>query len=420
MTERRPRLRLLIAYAILAAPLVVYGAMRAMQGNSNSPIDWVTSQFAPRADYDAFCELFGPGDVVVMSWPGATIDEPRLDQLVQAIRSARVFHAEEGGWLFERVVSGREAIADLTRPLGAGLPTLSAADAAERLRAHLIGPDGKTTAVVVTFNARGLRDRDRLVELLRQAAADLCEAPKDEIHLAGPVVDGLSVDRASQATLSKYAAPSALVVLVLCWFHLRSVRAAVVVFGLAAFCQAATLALVHYSGDSMNALLIVLPPLIQVLAVAGGVHLTNYYFDACTRLDPQTSAHEAFRRGWLPCTLSVATTAIGMASLAASQLSPVRSFGAYAALGVLLSGGILLGLLPACYTFWTPRQDNRGDSVSQPHELEGRQWPARWARALQAQGAMISLVGLLAVAVGGWYAAPGFHLGAYRDLVRPR
>ena len=51
--------------------------------------------------------------------------------------------------------------------------------------------------------------------------------------------------------------------------------------------QAATLAIVFYSGETMNALLIVLPPLIQVLAVAGGIHLINYYFEALPNRRPR-------------------------------------------------------------------------------------------------------------------------------------
>ncbi|WP_145038232.1 hypothetical protein [Gimesia chilikensis] len=56
--------------------------------------------------------------------------------------------------------------------------------------------------------------------------------------------------------------------------------------------------MIHYSGESITALLTVLPPLIQVLAVAGGIHLVNYYFDAVK--DPQIAspAAYAFQVGW--------------------------------------------------------------------------------------------------------------------------
>ncbi|TWT75540.1 MMPL family protein [Posidoniimonas polymericola] len=402
MEAHRPRLRLLLLYALIAAPAVVIGAIHAMESNNNSPVDWVDADFHPRASYDQHCELFGPGDVVVMSWPGATVQDERLDRLSAVIRTAPVFRDDNGEWLFSGVVSGREALAQLGQAaaFAEGL-SLTPDEASARLRGYLIGPDGQTTAVVVTFGEQGLKRRERLVGLLRQAAHDFCGVAPGEVRMAGPVIDGLSVDQASRDTLSRYAAPSAALVFALCWFNLRSLRAAVVVFGLAMFCQGATLALVYYSGESMSALLVVLPPLIQVLAVSGGVHLTNYYFDLSDITPTSKRIAEAIRAGWLPCALSSATTAIGMASLMASRLEPIRLFGAYSAAGVLLTLGVLLGLLPACYTFWPARRSRRGLAPTGSRTLG---WEA-WARLTSRWAPALTVLGIGAVVVGGWQAA---------------
>ena len=90
MADRQGRqLRLILIYLVLAAPLIFFGAARSLQSNANSPLDWVPSSFPPRADYDAFCQAFGPGDAVVASWEGCTIDEPKLDALSLAFASRR-------------------------------------------------------------------------------------------------------------------------------------------------------------------------------------------------------------------------------------------------------------------------------------------------------------------------------------------
>ena len=391
-------MRLLLVYTVLALPLVVWGASRALEANNNSPIDWVTSAFGPRAEYDRHCEQFGPGDTVMISWPGCTTHESSLDQFVEVLRTAHVFYKNDH-WLFDRVASGREVVKLLVNTTRqGGQPVITLPDATRRVRSHLVGPDGVTTAVVITFNAEGLKQRKRLVDLIRQAAHEICHVPLGELHLAGPVIDGLSVDNASQATLSKYAGPSAVVVFLLCWLNLRSYRAALVVFGLAMLCQGAALALVHYSGESMSALLIVLPPLIQVLAVAGGVHLTNYYFDLESEGTTAQRIVAAVREGWLPCTLSAGTTAIGMASLMTSQLEPIRAFGGYSAAGVLLTVGVLLGLLPACYLHWPPGKGKK------PARTFALPWN-RWAVALRRMSTPIVVGGLVLVAVGGWYAS---------------
>ncbi len=406
MDPRRRQLRLLLVYAALALPAVSWGACRTLQSNHNSPLDWVPAEYPPRAEYAEFCRRFGPGDVVVMSWPGCTLDEARLDQLAKILRTAKVFYDAQNRWLFDSVVTGREAVAALSAPVtieGISLQN-SRAEAVARLGGGLVGRDQKTTVVCVTFKPEALPDRSRLVTKIRQAAVEFCGARQQELRLAGPVIDGLAVDEASGQALTRFALPSALALFVLCWLSLRSLQATLVVFGLSVFCQAATLAMIYFGGESMSALLIVLPPLVQVLAIAGGIHLSNYFFDAQATAvaDP---ARQAFRMGWLPCVLSSGTTAMGMASLMASELSPIRSFGAYSAAGLLLTTGALLALLPALFSFAPPHRSvwlGNGPNRSSGHA------PSAWhafADFLGAHQAVITLSAIGLIVGGTWYAA---------------
>ncbi len=364
MFAHRPRLQLALLYGLVLAPAISYGAWRTLQGNSNSPLTWVAIDFPARAVYDQFCERFGPGDIVVLSWPGCSIHEAALDRLVQALRADPTFFDSQGTWYFHRVTSGRELFREMTRasarPVSPALPIdvspLEPATAVKRLQGTFVGPDGQTTCLVIAFTDEGLKRRAELVPLVERAASYFCHVPRDQLHLAGPVIDGLSVDHASQRSLSRLAGPSALVVLLLSWMGLRSFRAALLVFGVALSGQGLTLALVYYLGDQMNALLIVLPPLIQVLAVSSGLHLTNYYFDAPAHLSPEHTVAHAIERAWLPCTLSAVTTTIGMASLMVSRLDPIQAFGSYASAGVLATTALTLSIIPAALTFWPLRR----------------------------------------------------------------
>ena len=335
-------------YAACALPFIVFGTSQAMQTNSNAPLDWVSPSFPPRAEYDKHVEQFGSGDIVIASWPSCTIDEPRLDDLLTKLRTHPAFQDSDGKSYFEQATCGRELVAQVM----SGSAPLSRDVATERLRGTFVGPDGLQTCVVISFTRAALLHRERLVELIQSCINTVCEVSPDDLHLAGPVIDGLTVDQAGRRSLDRLAVPSAAIVLILACVCLRSWRAGLIVFGLSVFCQGATLALLHYCGESMNALLIVLPPLIQVLTVAGGVHLTNYYFDTTKALGVEHAAWEAVRIGWLPCLLSAGTTALGIGSLVTSGLTPVRSFGVYGSLGVVLSAGLLILLVPALWESW--------------------------------------------------------------------
>jgi hypothetical protein len=117
----RCRFRLIFVYLLLLSPWIAQGAISAFESTANSPLDWVDNDFAPRADYDRFVDNFGAGDVVVISWPGCTIDDPRLDAYVQSLRSAPAFY-DGDDWLFHRVTSGREVLRQMTSPQSASSP----------------------------------------------------------------------------------------------------------------------------------------------------------------------------------------------------------------------------------------------------------------------------------------------------------
>jgi predicted RND superfamily exporter protein len=348
MLIHRKRFWLLVIYLLILLPFVGYGAFQAIQTKVNSPLDWVDGTFPARADYDRFREQFGNADTVIVSWKDCKLDNPDLDQFVSALHTNAVFKDNSGQWYFERVISGREFYLSLSTPA----MRLNDREVHHRLDGTFIGNDHKTTCIVVNFTPAGLLKRKELVSEIQSALKTHCQVSAEECYLAGPIIDGLEIDLASKDSMDRFVLPSTLMVLLICWICLRSIRAALLVFGLSLLAQGITLALIHYSGESITALLIVLPPLIQVLAVAGGIHLVNYYFDAVK--DPQITnpAAYAFQVGWLPCLLSAGTTAIGLASLLVSGLTPIRLFGGYAACGVLITTGLLLSLIPGVFTVW--------------------------------------------------------------------
>ena len=340
MGIQKRRLQLVLAYGLLLLPTILFEAKKAAEGNANSPLDWAPATDGSRVEYDDFANTFGPGDVVVASWEGCDIDAPQLDDLVDALRNDPLFF-EGKSWLFDRVISGREVARELAMQ---GIPN---AEIMRRLRGTLIGVDQRTTCLIVGFTKEGLTQRAELVPRIQQVVEQHCRVSPSDQHLAGPVIDGLSVDLASQATLQRLAVPSSVVVFFVALGCLGSWRETLVVFAISVYCQIVTLALISLCGDTMSALLVVLPPLVQVLSLAGGIHLVNYYRDSHAGNDYLRAAQHALRIGWLPCLLSAGTTAVGMASLMVSYLSPIRAFGAYATAGVMLTTGVVLTLVPA-------------------------------------------------------------------------
>ena len=368
------RARWICALTLLSLPPLLVGAKHALDSNRNNVLDWLPSSFDETARLFWFVERFGSDEILVASWPGCTLDDARLDQL-----AARLVQPPKGPRgellepLFWQVFTGRETLAELTAP-----PLeLDRADARQRMRGWLLGPDGQTTCAVALVSTAGALDRPAALRHLEQVASE-CGIRAEELRIGGPTADSVAIDRASQRRVLQLGLLSAFVGLLLAWLCLWSFRLVALLFLTATFSWAASLSLVYWSGANMDAVLLMMPALVFVLAISAGVHLTNYYNDGLAQPAaslPDDAPGQALSRGWLPCVLASLTTSLGLGSLAISHITPVRKFGIFAAAGVLiglLSTLVFWPALARCWPLSGKAQDRRGGVSETPKD--GRSW----------------------------------------------
>lgn len=388
-----------LAILVAAAPWIASTAIAVLGVDATTPIDWVPASYPARRAYAQFTADFESGDVVVASWPGCTLDAPAVARFVEAATGPGAPRDAAGRPWFEDVASGQQAVARLTAPpLG-----LDRAAAVERLRGVLVGPNGEQTCVVVGFTAAGRADRRRAVAWIRETARDTAGVPAADLHLAGPVVDDVAVDAASDESLRFYGPPAAAIVFVLTWLALKSFRYAVLVFLLSLACVGLAFASVGLWGDRMNPVLIVMPLLVLTLGVSGGIHLVNYLVEEYRRGQGRGAALRAVKIAWAPCMLSAGTTALGLFSLVVSQLEPIRVFGFHAAVGVLATLAVMFLILPGIFARWPIRR--RVDGPERPPALPWASWITDRAGLITA-AAVVSLVAA-AAGVGGLRTSVG-------------
>src|SRR6185436_19909056 len=88
-----------------------FGVLQAIRSNANDVRDWVPAHYAETRDYRWFRQYFGNEDFVVVSWPGCTLDDPRLPQLAENLRQCNVRHQLKGEHVpFRRVTTGSELV----------------------------------------------------------------------------------------------------------------------------------------------------------------------------------------------------------------------------------------------------------------------------------------------------------------------
>lgn len=278
---------------------------------------------------------------------------------------------------YSRVANDPEALAQLD------------AQICDRLKGTLIGPDGKSSAMIITLN-KGRRDGKSLKVVLekirrlsvesglpdttevksgsvaRQMVKNFVGVVDEMIHgrtvrmdgaiLGGPPVDNVALDVEGSRTLIRLAGICAIVGVSIAFACLRSIRLTMFVFWISALSAGVALALVSLTGGTCDSILLSMPALVYVLGMSGAVHLINYYHDAIREGGLDGATERAVRHAFTPCFFAQLTTALGLGSLFAGRLVPITKFGFYSAVGVLLTLVLLFLYLPALLYFYPSKK----------------------------------------------------------------
>ncbi len=399
----------IVCLTLLMVPCAFYGAGQAVQSNVNRVEDWLPSSFAETKNLAWFRKNFASDQFIIVSWEGCrlgfaaqgTQDDPRLQHLAGLLvptdlASRTSTEAADRTRLnelrpddraacdryFKSIVTGRDLLNRLTSP-----PlNLSSAEAVRRLEGTMVGPDGQQTCSVVTLKPAALRElklvlgtgQQRIFRenvppgVLRRLLAQV-GVPAEHLHMGGPPIDNSAIDEEGERTLIRLAGLSGLLGLGLAWWALRSVLLTAIVFSCGVVSAATSLAIVWLTGQHLDAILMSMPSLVYVLAISGAVHLVNYYREAIENGGLRGAVESAVAHAWKPAVLCSITTAVGLVSLSASELVPIRKFGIYSAAGVMGLVAIVYFFLPAALQLsgvgkrWIPKTKHvKKDPPSSP------------------------------------------------------
>lgn len=415
MTSKKPRYVrryvVTVILLVLVSPFLIYGAHHSVESMCIAPEKWAPKDMRSRQNYDRFKDHFESNDLLLISWPGCTVDDPRLIEFEAAINNdaRKTEFGETHESLFDRIVSGAGVVNALTAP-----PLkLPREEAIERLEGSLVGKDLNDSCAVIILTDRGNELRKQSIEHALTVAEEVCQLPRDAFRVTGPPVDGVAIDRASIHSVNLFGALSTVVAIGLCWICIRSwmLTGTILLAGL--FGQGLVLSMVYYSGTPLDAVLIITPSLVFVLTISAGVHLVNYYYDelfatgAKTKEAAGEAVHSGFSKGWQPCLLAAVTTAIGLGSLMVSQISPIALFGLIASIGLLVTLGILLLILPGAMQLWPPQQvlkfnqHHEGDT-SPRYFTRIANWMEKLGHGLQRHSGPVFLSSLVLMAVSAY------------------
>ncbi len=400
-------------------PLIGWGSVLALRSNRNDVKSWLPPAYEETKTFGWYWKHF-PGDAFILaSWEGCTLGNPQIAEMAAKLRGATVAEKPDTP-LFKKVTSGEELLSGLVEGQKVAPDTALA-----RLRGSVIGFDGKQTCLVLQLNTDEIRRRDLAKTVGKNSSAKLFHEaveqvyvageetgiPRSIMHLGGPPVDNVAIDVEGERSLMMLASTCGILGLILSWWSLRSVRLTAIVCSTAVLSAGASLALVWLSGATMNAILMTMPALVFVAAISGAIHLANYYRDAVENGGISGAADRAVSHAWLPLALATGTTGIGLVSLAASELSPIKMFGIYSCVGIVAGFVILCLYTPSLLELTRPIPAKVAGEHSAPTAHQ-RLWNATGLWIIRRNG-WITLAFLAASGVGIYgltLVIPSVHL----------
>ncbi|HVX10311.1 MAG TPA: MMPL family transporter [Pirellulales bacterium] len=432
---------ILLVSAFLVIPTFA-GAFRALKSNKNDVAQWLPAQYEETTTFKWFRRHFAGEQFILVSWDGCTLDRrdelrlmvAKLDPQHHPTKLDSVAEGEAAEVAGDNPAYFKEAITgkDLLDRLTSDPVNLSDQEALSRLKGTLIGPDGKTTCIVLTLTEQGKEHMRDCVTLVRRIAREECNIPPENLHMGGPPVDNVAIDEAGEQSLYRLAGFAAMIGLVISWWCLRNIKLIAIVFFAGIYGAAASLAIVWYSPlllghetgwIKVNAILLTMPSLVYVATISGAIHLSNYYRDLLEEgIDAAIAPEKAILHAWLPLTLATATTSVGLWTLCYSELVPIQLFGLYSGVGVVVSALLLFFHVPAALQVWPLREFARQAAVHHHHhEAEEtsslvRAMNAAWngiGLFIIRHNGLVSAACLLLLVACGWgmtYTTTSVHL----------
>ena len=202
----------------------------------------------------------------------------------------------------------------------------------------LLGSDGRTFGLIVWLKKMDDPTVRRVAVEKIESVAKEVSAGKMDLHLAGTPLMNVALDRGSQNAARRFLPVALMVSLGFLTVALRNWRSVVAVVAAVAVTTVWTLGLMVLLGKTLNMVTVVLPSLLFVLCLSGGIHIVcRFQSMSLESGDLPLVLGDTLRETIRPVVLSNVTTAVGFGSLVISDMQPVVDFGIFAAVGMLLS-----------------------------------------------------------------------------------
>ncbi len=230
------------------------------------------------------------------------------------------------------------------------------------LRGDLVSDNGTVTALVVSFDEERI---DQVRAGVIQKIHDIIDPGLPDgvqAYYNGSLEISETYNRITLENQQKFVPPILVITLIAVYFTFRSWRKMLLTIVAVGISVLWTLGLYSLLGYSYNVLASMLIPLIVVLAIADDVHIMQHWDEERRHRNPEEAFKATVAHLATPLLGASGTTALGMLSLATSNVVAVRSFGVGSAIGIMVDFAISLVFVPTVLSLM------KAETEETPHE----------------------------------------------------
>jgi hypothetical protein len=199
-----------------------------------------------------------------------------------------------------------------------------------------------------------------------------------ETHIAGAAAINVEMGDSMMQDI-KLLIPFVIIVLILTlYFFFHKILPVILILITVSISSIWAVGLMAYLGINLTLVSTVIPVLLIAVGSAYGIHILSHYYDYLSEHSGNMDEREhkeivinTMNKLGKPVFLAALTTAVGFASLASSEIVPIRSFGIFTAVGITAAFLVALFLIPSLLLiiYQYKKKKNAGD-FKQPEHFE--------------------------------------------------
>ncbi len=179
----------------------------------------------------------------------------------------------------------------------------------------------------------------------------------DEVHFVGRIVAQNVYLKNLEIEFVYFLGISFILIVLFLWLSFRSLYGVVVPITIVILSVFWTLGIMAMMGQALDIMTVMLPTMIFIAGMSDVVHFFSKYFEELAHgTDKQKIFPLILKEVGFPTFLTLITTVVGFLSLLFSSIKPIRDFGVYTSIGIIIAFCLTYTLLPALLYFFTPKK----------------------------------------------------------------